>query len=61
MKVSLVTTVLNEEKTIEKFLDSVISQTRKPEEVVIVDGGSTDETLEKVQKFKSSKVQSRGE
>jgi glycosyltransferase involved in cell wall biosynthesis len=59
MKVSLVTTVLNEEKTIEKFLDSVISQTRKPEEVVIVDGGSTDETLEKVQKFKSSKVQNK--
>lgn len=48
MKVSLVVTVLNEEKTIEVFLDSIEKQTLKPDEVVIVDGGSTDWTLNKL-------------
>jgi glycosyltransferase involved in cell wall biosynthesis len=45
MKVTLITTVKNEESSIEKFLYSVNSQTRKPDEVVIVDGGSTDKTV----------------
>lgn len=44
MRVSLVTTVLNEEKTIEEFLNSVIQQTKKADEFIIVDGGSTDKT-----------------
>jgi glycosyltransferase involved in cell wall biosynthesis len=46
MKISLVVTVLNEEKTIEPFLNSVEKQTLKPDEVIIVDGGSVDWTLE---------------
>lgn len=46
MKISLVVTILNEEKTIEPFLDSVAGQTLKPDEVIIVDGGSVDWTLE---------------
>ncbi len=48
MKVSLVVTVLNEEKTIEAFLDSIEAQTRKPDEVIIIDGGSTDWTINKL-------------
>jgi len=48
MKVSLVVTVLNEAKTIEAFLDSIEKQTLKPDEVVIVDGGSTDWTINKL-------------
>ncbi len=48
MKVSLVVTVLNEAKTIEAFLDSIEKQTLKPDEVVIIDGGSTDWTVNKL-------------
>lgn len=46
MKVSLITTVLNAGDRVERFLTSVSWQTRQPDEVVVVDGGSTDGTLE---------------
>ncbi len=49
-KISLITTVLNEEKTIDAFLDSVATQTLKPDEVIIVDGGSRDWTVGKMQR-----------
>lgn len=49
-KISLITTVLNEEKTIDAFLDSVATQTLKPDEVIIVDGGSKDWTVGKMQR-----------
>jgi len=52
MKISFVTTVFNEEKTIEAFLESLAAQTKKPDEIVIVDGGSKDKTAEKIKKFK---------
>jgi glycosyltransferase involved in cell wall biosynthesis len=45
MKTSLICTVLNEEATIKNFLNSIAKQTRNPEEIIIVDGGSTDKTL----------------
>lgn len=51
MKISFITTVLNEEKTIGRLLDSLLSQSRKPDEIVIVDGGSRDKTVEIVSKF----------
>jgi glycosyltransferase involved in cell wall biosynthesis len=51
MKVSLITTVLNEEKTIEDFLNSIINQVKKPNEFIIVDGGSVDKTYEIIKKY----------
>jgi hypothetical protein len=45
MKVSVIATVLNAEAHIAAFLASIDAQTRAPDEVVIVDGGSTDGTL----------------
>jgi len=45
MKVTLIATVLNAAGHVEDFLASVAAQTRTPDEVVIVDGGSTDGTL----------------
>ena len=52
MKISFITTVFNEEKTIEGLLESLNNQTLKPDEVVIVDGGSTDKTLSAISNFK---------
>jgi glycosyltransferase involved in cell wall biosynthesis len=44
MKVSVIATVLNEGPAIRRLLDSLAAQTRAPDEVVIVDGGSSDDT-----------------
>lgn len=54
MKTSFITTVLNEEKSIHSFLDSMKKQTKQPDEIVIVDGGSTDNTISKILSFKFS-------
>lgn len=51
MKVSLVTTCLNESNNIKKFLDSVVRQTRKPDEFIITDAGSTDGTVDIIKEF----------
>ncbi|MGZ8741246.1 MAG: glycosyltransferase, partial [Gaiellaceae bacterium] len=44
--VSLIATVLNEADSVEAWLSTVLSQTRPPDEIVIVDAGSEDGTLE---------------
>lgn len=53
MKISFVTTVYNEEKTIHIFLDSLFSQTQLPDEIVIVDAQSDDRTVEEIMQYKS--------
>ncbi len=50
MKTSLICTVLNEEKTIKNLLNSIASQTKNPDEIIIVDGGSTDKTIDIIKK-----------
>src|SRR5690242_3093822 len=44
MKVSVVVPVRDEERSIRELLDSLLAQTRPPDEIVITDGGSTDAT-----------------
>ncbi|MCX7671294.1 MAG: glycosyltransferase, partial [Anaerolineae bacterium] len=44
-RVSVICTVLNEGDAIRRLLDSLLAQTRPPDEVVIVDGGSRDQTV----------------
>lgn len=57
MKISVVVTVLNEEKTISSLLKSLLKQSKKPDEIVIVDGGSKDKTVELIREFqKKSKL-----
>jgi glycosyltransferase involved in cell wall biosynthesis len=48
MKVSLIATVLNADDRIGGFLASIAAQTRAPDEVIVVDGGSTDGTPERL-------------
>jgi len=55
MKTSLVVTVFNEEKTIDRLLNSLAKQTEKADEIILIDGGSTDRTVEKIKAFKSLK------
>src|SRR5574341_779028 len=51
MKVSVIVTVLNEGPAIRRLLDSLAAQTRTPDEVVVVDGGSQDDTLTVLQAY----------
>ncbi|MCI0711388.1 MAG: glycosyltransferase [Chloroflexi bacterium] len=51
MKVSLIATVLNEADTVGVWLESFLHQTRQPDEIVIVDGGSTDGTPDVIRRF----------
>jgi glycosyltransferase involved in cell wall biosynthesis len=46
MRITLISTLLNEAPHLEESLKTIDAQTRPPDEVVIVDGGSTDGTLE---------------
>ena len=45
MKISIITVVWNNIKTINDTIDSVLSQTYKNIEYIVIDGGSTDGTL----------------
>lgn len=50
-KISFITTVYNESLTITSFLDSLFAQTKLPNEIIIVDGGSRDETVSLIKEF----------
>jgi glycosyltransferase involved in cell wall biosynthesis len=49
--VSLITTLVNERISLRPWLESLSSQSRQPDELVIVDGGSTDGSLELLHEF----------
>ena len=53
MKISLITICWNSERTLSRSLKSVMEQSRRPDEYVFVDGGSTDRTLEILEDFKA--------
>ncbi len=50
MKITLISTVKNCAEGVDQFLASVATQTRRPDEVIIVDGGSTDGTAERFER-----------
>jgi glycosyltransferase involved in cell wall biosynthesis len=45
-KTSLICTVFNEERTVQRLIDSIAEQTKIPDETIFVDGGSNDRTRE---------------
>ncbi|MBI5151121.1 MAG: glycosyltransferase [Candidatus Pacebacteria bacterium] len=51
VKVSIVITVKNEADTIEALFHALSKQTHRPDEVIIVDGGSTDNTYTLLQRL----------
>lgn len=53
MNISVCITVLNEEGSIGKLLDSLLVQTKKADEIVIVDGGSNDKTAEIIRHYQN--------
>jgi glycosyltransferase involved in cell wall biosynthesis len=48
-RTSLIVTVLDEAESVDDLLHSIEAQTRRPDEVVIVDGGSRDGTWERLE------------
>ncbi|HBD93456.1 MAG: hypothetical protein A2015_09635 [Spirochaetes bacterium GWF1_31_7] len=57
--VSIITVCFNSAKTIEKTIQSVLNQTTKPFEYLIIDGNSKDETLSIIDRY-SSQFENKG-
>lgn len=54
-KISIVIATYNGEKYLREQLDSLYSQTRKPDEIVVVDDRSTDGTREILEEYAAKK------
>ena len=54
MKVSIITVCFNSAETIEDTIKSVLSQDYKEIEYIVVDGGSTDGTLEIINRYRNN-------
>ena len=52
IKVSIILPVYNVENYIEKCLDSLLKQSLKEIEIIIINDGSTDNSLKKIEKYK---------
>jgi glycosyltransferase involved in cell wall biosynthesis len=51
IKVSIITVVFNGENFLEQTIQSVLNQTYKDVEYIVIDGGSTDKTIEIIKKY----------
>lgn len=49
--ISLIATVLNEGEAIHRLMQSLVEQTRLPDDIVIVDGGSSDNTVALIESY----------
>ena len=56
---SLIIPIRNEEASIENLVDSIGRQTMPPDEVVFIDGGSTDSTVEIVERLAAGKASTK--
>jgi glycosyltransferase involved in cell wall biosynthesis len=48
--VAVICSVLNEGSAIDVLLDSLLAQTRRPDEIVVADGGSRDDTVARIRR-----------
>lgn len=56
-KISFACTIFNEERTIGKFIQSILDQSVTPDEIIVVDGGSRDNSIKIVKEYqKISKI-----
>ncbi len=55
MKISLVITIFNEESTLDLLLNAIKKQTQQINELIIVDGGSTDRSWEILKTYQQQK------
>ena len=55
-KISVIINVYNKEKYIKKCLDSIVNQTYKALEILIINDGSTDNTLNIIKKYKDKRI-----
>ena len=51
VRVSIIATVKDEESSVRKLLDSLVAQTRQPDELVFADGGSADRTVDILKRY----------
>ncbi|MEI8092105.1 MAG: glycosyltransferase family 2 protein [bacterium] len=49
LQCSVIIPVFNEKEGIQEFMTSLYQQTRAPDEIIVIDGGSTDGTYEYLQ------------
>lgn len=56
MKISVIVPAYNEEKYIKNCLDSLIKQSEKPDEIIVVNNNSTDNTVSIVKTFKGVRI-----
>lgn len=54
MNYSIAITTFNDAKEIKHLLDNISMFERKPDEIIIADGGSTDNTIEIIQNYKTN-------
>ena len=55
-KISIITAVKNDENNIEKTIKSVVNQSYKNYEHIIIDGKSSDKTVKRIKKYKHIKL-----
>ena len=51
MKISIIVTVFNEGEAIRTLMDSLCGQTRRPDELIMVDAGSEDDTVAIIREY----------
>ena len=45
LKISVIIPILNEEASLKKLLNNLLTQTLKPDEIIICAGGSSDKSI----------------
>ena len=61
MKISVITVAFNSGRTIRHTIESFVAQSHRDAELLVMDGGSTDDTLAIVQSFDDPRIRLRSE